>query len=338
MKARIDYLLKQYFYDSCSREELEELFGIIRSARYDDELSELIRERYEALKREDPSASYISADGQLGRLSDAPDHAGQPIRRSSVSPWSLRSIYIAATAAAAVLLIGFFYGQRFVESEPNITVQVIKSVAPDEKKIIILSDGTKVWVNASSQLEYPQQFVVGQSREVILHGEAYFEVEHAEEWPFVVNTGDIQTKVLGLKFNVKAYPGQNNVLVSVRSGKVQVMRQQQLLGTLVQNQEISVGRDAHASIVVPPEKQLKSKVAGNWIQGYLEYEDEPIAAIVSDLERVYGISVEWRDADVANKVVTLSVPSDSEPAYILDILSTLTDMQVRHEGKHYIIF
>lgn len=341
MRARIDYLLKQYFYNRSSREELDELFGIIRSARYDRELSDLIRKRYEALKREDPSACYVDEHGELTRFAEMEElpPANSPQQPApSTSRKRVRRMYGVIATCAAMLMVGFFYGQRFVQSDAQSSVQVIKSVAPDEKKVILLSDGTKVWVNASSKLEYPQQFVKGQAREVTLHGEAYFEVERAAEWPFIVHTGDIKTKVLGTKFNIKAYPGLANVLVSVRSGRVQVLQQEQVVATLLQNQEVSVSHRVKSAISARPEKQLKNKIAGNWIQGYLEYEDEPITAIVADIERSYGIEIDWRNSVLADKLVTLSVPSDSKPDYILQVLSTLTDTEVRKEGENYIIF
>lgn len=343
MKARIDYLLKRYFYNKSTREELDELFGIIRSARYDRELSDLIRKRYEALKCEDPSTSYVDEHGELARFTEMDDQQGGTEKSGQVrclpkSRKRLRRVYGIIVTSAAMLLIGFFYGQRFVQTDPLPSVQVIKNVAPDEKQVILLSDGTKVWVNASSKLEYPEQFVKGQAREVTLHGEAFFEVEHAADWPFIVHTGDIQTKVLGTKFNIKAYPGIEEVLVSVRSGKVQVSHHAQIVATLLENQEVSISRSQFVNIPSRPEKQLKSKVAGNWIQGYLEYEDEPITTIVSDLERVFGIAIEWSNPALADKVVNLSVPSDSKPDYILEVLSTLTNTEVRKEGHNYIIF
>lgn len=342
MKTRIDYLLKQYFYNRSTREELDELFNIIRSEEYDGELSHYIRKQYDTLKREETSTSYINEDGDLAQMGEILEPSVRPIRpthAANTKRANKRGQRILIVAASiALLLIGFYYGQRFVELEPVSSVQVIKRVAPDERKVIYLSDGTKVWVNASSTLEYPQHFAKGEPREVTLYGEAYFEVERAADWPFIVHTGDIQTKVLGTKFNIKAYSEMADVLVSVRSGKVQVSRYEQVVATLLPNQEVSVSHTVENVISPRVEKQLKTKIVGSWTQGYLEYEDEPITSIVADVERAYGITIDWRDSASADKVVTLSVPSKSKPDYILEVLTTLTDTQVRKEEENYIIF
>ncbi len=338
MKARIDYLLKQYFYNKSSRQELEEFFALIQSARHDRELVALIRERYEELKRQDPSASYVDENGELNQLSEIVDPSPSTLVLPSKSAGRRLAIYGSVAACVAMLFIGFYYGQRLVQTEGEAYVQVIKSVANDEKKMILLGDGTKVWVNGSSKLEYPQRFVKGEPREVTLHGEAYFEVERSEEWPFIVHTGEIETKVLGTKFNIRAYPELGDVLVTVRSGKVQVNKQRKRVATLVGNQEVSVPRSVEANTPKVVEKELKSKVAGNWIQGYLEYEDEPISTIIADLERARGMSIEWRKSSTAEKIITMSVPMDSSADYILEVLSTLTDSRIQKEGKSYIIF
>lgn len=336
MKARIHYLLRQYFYDRSTRSELDELFAVIRSAKYDEELSLLIKELYEELRRQDPSLTYVDHNGKLLDFSDTQSHsqAGPKKKRSS----RYLRVYVGIAVSAAMLLVGFFYGQQWRTNDTGELVQVINSVIHDDNKILILDDGTKVWMNSSSKLEYSKTFRKGQPREVTLIGEAYFEVERAEDWPFIVHTGDIKTKVLGTKFNVKAYPGMKDVLVSVKSGKVMVSKHNTVLATLVQDQELSV--PLLPNRVLPPlkEKALKSKVAGSWTTGYLEYEDESITAIIADLERFYGISIDLRHPALGDKVITMSVLKDSEPNEILEILTTLTDTHFEREENNYIIF
>ena len=86
---------------------------------------------------------------------------------------------------------------------------------------LVLSDGTRVWLNAETELEYPVQFI-GKERVVRLKGEAYFEVEHDAERPFIVETGDMRTRVLGTSFNISAYANEDAVYTTLLSGKVEV--------------------------------------------------------------------------------------------------------------------
>jgi len=97
-----------------------------------------------------------------------------------------------------------------------------KIVVPNgAKSQLILSDGTEVWLNAGSTFRYPNNFLA-KTREVYLEGEAYFDVAHNQDKLFVVKTSDIDVKVYGTKFNVKAYPDENNIKTTLVSGKVAI--------------------------------------------------------------------------------------------------------------------
>lgn len=85
----------------------------------------------------------------------------------------------------------------------------------------VLPDGTKVWLNASTQLVYKPSFWK-RERLVDLNGEAYFEVSHNKHKPFVVNSKDVRTCVLGTKFNVRARSSEAKVVTTLLKGLVQV--------------------------------------------------------------------------------------------------------------------
>ncbi|ERJ57194.1 FecR family protein [Sphingobacterium paucimobilis] len=340
MKERINYLLRQYFHNKSSRLELDELFAMIRSAKYDEELSLLIKELYEELKRQDPSLTYVDDDGRLLDFKDNQNNQHYSLtadkKRKNRNSYL---IYIGVAVSAAMLIVGFFYGQQWRTNNTDQQIQVINSIGQDDDKIVVLDDGTKVWLNSSSTLEYPKAFKKGEPREVTLIGEAYFEVEHAEDWPFIVHTGDVSTKVLGTKFNVKAYSDMKDILVTVKSGKVMVSKENKILATLVKNQELRVPLLTNSiSKSAIGEKDLKSKVAGSWTAGYLEYEDESISSIIADLERYFKISIDLRHPSLGDKVITLSVAKDSDPQYVLEILTTLTDCKFKKSENNYIIF
>ena len=84
---------------------------------------------------------------------------------------------------------------------------------------IVLADGSRVWLNAGSSLRYPEAFSRDE-RKVFLSGEAYFEVEHDESTPFIVNTEVMDLQVLGTSFNIKAYDNENTVVTTLVSGKI----------------------------------------------------------------------------------------------------------------------
>lgn len=123
---------------------------------------------------------------------------------------------IMRVAAAILVLISVYFVWRY--AAPGEFVQQI-AITEQERQMISLPDGTQVWLNQYSQLTYPVKFSVGERR-VKLNGEAYFEVEHNPEKPFLIESGETEVRVLGTSFGLMAYPDSNRSWVQVRSGRV----------------------------------------------------------------------------------------------------------------------
>lgn len=336
MEKRLRYLLQHYIYNTATHDELIEFFELVRAARFDAQLAQLLKDYYAELQRDDASLTFVNQEGKLLDFSDAAPEPSRLPGRSAVFSKKWKQVL----AAAALLCLAFTasyvlfatQGQMFSQEQ----VQVIKEAGHDENKVITLSDGTKVWLNGASRLEYPQEFTKGSDREVKLIGEAYFEVSKAADWPFIVHTGEVQTVVLGTEFNIKAYPGMQDVMVAVKSGKVKVRKENKVLATLVKNEEFRIA--PQGSVSLGEERVLVDKVAGNWIAGYLEYEDESMASIVADIARIYHVQIAVKRQDVLQKMITTSMRKDIGPEHVLHILCTLTDSKLQQEKENYIIY
>jgi transmembrane sensor len=130
--------------------------------------------------------------------------------------------------AAAIIIIVIsgalgilYYGMKAGHSAVSYAYKSV-DVTYGRRSELLLSDGTKIWLNAGSRLKYPETFS-GSAREVILEGEAYFDVAQKADDPFLVHAGKITVKVLGTKFDVKAYKEDAELSTTLISGKVQVM-------------------------------------------------------------------------------------------------------------------
>jgi ferric-dicitrate binding protein FerR (iron transport regulator) len=128
---------------------------------------------------------------------------------------------------AAVLLLAFIIGgisSAFIFHKLSVSpkVQICRFEAPKgSRAITYLPDGTKVWLNAESILEYTTDFNIAK-REVKLTGEGYFKVKPNPSKPFVVKAGNFSVKAFGTSFNVKAYPDENEVTTTLVEGKVEI--------------------------------------------------------------------------------------------------------------------
>lgn len=154
-----------------------------------------------------------------------------------------------------------------------------------KSKQIVLSDGTKVWLNAESTLLYPKRFT-GSERRVQLTGEAYFEVKHNQKHPFIVETASLVATDLGTAFDVKAYIGRTVQLILV-SGKVAVQRR----------------GEAEAPIVMQPDQVLtfeggKMTVSSEdtyplvqWKNGLFYFHHAALVDVMKEIGRWYHINV-----------------------------------------------
>lgn len=148
---------------------------------------------------------------------------------------------------------------------------------------MVLPDGTKVWVNSASELSYPLAF--GKSlRQVELRGEAYFEVAHEKNRPFIVRTAHGDIKVLGTAFNLKAYSNASSN-VTLINGSIQLTNKNKTTKQLIPGQKAEFdGSDMRIS-----QANIEKETA--WQQGYFYFEHDQIQDIMEQLARWYDIQV-----------------------------------------------
>ena len=161
-----------------------------------------------------------------------------------------------------------------------------------KKAELLLADGTKVWLNAGSRLAFPQKFIE-KKREVFLEGEAYFEAAKNETQPFIVNTGQLNIKVIGTHFNVSAYPSDNNIETVLLEGSVVVSRPT-VFG--LKKEEVTLKPDQKALFDVQNNIISVSDVpdAGmyiSWTTGWLEFSKESLHSVFNQLERYYNVKI-----------------------------------------------
>ncbi len=239
---RFSELLSLYLEDRATPDEHQELMQLIHTGRHDDSLRDRIHTML-AGRGEMGEIDLRTAQKMLNEIMSKDRENTIPINRTSTS-WRW-------VAAAAVLTVSVAIGwwtsrieQKPVEEVASAESVEIPRVVFSGKQFVRLPDGSTVILNAGSELSYTHAF--GERlREVTLSGEGYFDVQHDPLRPFKVLTGEITTTVLGTAFNVKAYPGQGEIEVTVTRGKVQVEDSQHAFGTITPNQQIAVNTVTH---------------------------------------------------------------------------------------------
>ncbi|CAM4240104.1 FecR domain-containing protein [Zobellia roscoffensis] len=206
--------------------------------------------------------------------------------------------YLGYAAILIVLLsVAFLYqpSDNLVETEHATSLMVSTSIG--ENRTIELSDGTVITLNANTSLSYPSTFT-DDTREVTLQGEAFFNVTHDANKPFVVKTDDgMRIHVLGTSFNVKSYPEDFNMETTLVTGKVRVIEEKD-------NKTVVLNPSQRATYLKKEDKIIIDKVDIKnytaWREGKLVYDETPIREVIGDLKRKYKVSIAVASPEIMN--------------------------------------
>jgi ferric-dicitrate binding protein FerR (iron transport regulator) len=182
---------------------------------------------------------------------------------------------------------------------------------------VVLSDGTQIWINAGSKLTYPSQFGAAK-REVSLEGEAFFDVVHQAQRPFVVHTGRLSINVLGTEFNVNTF-GASFQTALVR-GKVRLEAGTKSMVLLPG--ELGTYHDQSAGLS-KKESNLREYTA--WKDKELYFDNGRLGDIVSRLEREYDLSFSFESPELKNLHFTIDMPRPDEVQGVLNNIRLSTN-------------
>lgn len=193
---------------------------------------------------------------------------------------------------------------------------------------VVLPDGTKVWMNADSYLEFPSKFSI-KERKVIAKGELYFDVERNKEWPFVVATKEMELRVLGTEFNVRAYEDEEEILSTLVEGSVQVNNS---LG------EEIILNPGYQAVIKRNDNSLTNVLANieevtAWKNGQFIFDNRRLENIMYDLARWYDIKVFFANATVKDKNFSVDVQRYGNIEDILKLIEGTGDAQFTIKGN-----
>lgn len=204
-----------------------------------------------------------------------------------------------------------------------------------EKRQIILSDGSEVWVNAGSLLVYEKDFK-GTTRSLFLSGEANFKVAKNPKKPFIVKTKYMDVEAVGTIFNVQSYPDSPHTTATLEEGKIKV-------GTkcpegkpifLKPNEQVVYN---HLSKKVILKKADAAKNA-RWKQGYLIFQGATFGEIVQAIERRFGVTVNYEIGRYQGRMFTTKFTPDEELEQVLDILQKMIGFKYKVEKNIVFIY
>lgn len=203
---------------------------------------------------------------------------------------------------------------------------------------IILSDGTKVWLNAASSLSYPASLNDGgKARRVKMSGEAYFEVKEDKAHPFIVTTDQQELEVLGTHFNVSAYPDERSVKTTLLEGSVRISARSSQDGA-------GTGPDRSGVILKPNQQstltqnniqiaEVNTEEAVAWKNGEFIFQNKPLEIIMLEISRWYNVDIVYKDKQVAQKLFGGVISRSEDISLVLSVLEVTGDVHFKVEGR-----
>lgn len=233
--------------------------------------------------------------------------------------------------AAVILLALCLSGITYYYSGQNTSLITLVS-GTGEVREVVLPDGSKVWLNARSSLQYPEKFNK-KFREITMTGEVYFEVNHDPQHPFVVSSGLVQVKVLGTRFLVSNYDNESEINTYLSEGCVELE-----LTELKKTMELTPGDE----VVFNRETLAVTKVnhpraaPDSWRFGKLTFYNETLYEIARKLERRFGKEILIADDAVGNMNYTADF-DDESLEQILRFLDEGSAITFKKVGNGYML-
>jgi ferric-dicitrate binding protein FerR (iron transport regulator) len=198
---------------------------------------------------------------------------------------------------------------------------------------LVLSDGSKVWLNAASSITFPTSFM-GKERNVEITGEAYFEVAHDAERPFKVKVGDMQVQVLGTHFNVNAYEDEGDIKTTLLEGSVKVSKGNE--NTLIVPGEQAVILNSPSGvggITVKKDIDLDEVVA--WKNGLFNFNNADLKTVMRQLSRWYNVNIIYT-GEIPNRVFGGEMQRDLHLSQVLKLLEK-NNVHFKIDGKNIVV-
>lgn len=325
-------LLKKYLNNNCTKSEFNEVLLWIRTNALSDEGKQLVLDDWENYKGSSnlkDDSKFIALFDKIQKKIDSQN--GLSAKNKSISLFSAGRWFIKVAAILLIpVLIFLFYTLSEKKNElvkyANMTVDSLEIVAPvGSRTIVSLKDGSKVYLNYGSRLKVPY-FFLGDTRDVELTGEGFFEVAHNPKKPFIVKTGKINIKAVGTMFNVLAYSDDDKIETTLVRGKV-ILEQNQskgkskIIGSMKPGQHAICNKKNEE--VIYNSGNIEKYVA--WKDGKQIFEDTPILEVTKRLSRMFNVDIHVSN-DVIGNVYSFTF-IDESLSQILDLMTIATPIK-----------
>lgn len=191
--------------------------------------------------------------------------------------------------------------------------------------IVEFPDGTKIWLNSESELTFREDHK-NKQRLAELTGEAYFEIAHQEDCPFLVKAGNLLIRDLGTTFNIKAYAGENTIETSLVEGEADILTAEGKTVVALRPGESALYYAEENAIEI---RSIADNVLSAWRDGKFVIRDQRLEDIFKELSRWYGIEFQFENEKLRDYRFTGNIKKTTTALHVLKVLRAATDFNYR---------
>ena len=326
--ARISILFKKYLNDTCSDKEAQEIVDILKDPANDIFIIKEADVHWQTLITErNDDLDLIQRRLIMDQILDRLHHRISLYEEETIGKYSVTKLIFAfLTKVAAVLILPLLVYSIYLTSntektrhlkDNQVVWRTVKTPVGMQTEFT-LPDSSRVWLNSSSVIRYPIPFAKDK-REVILNGEAYFDVAKDASHPFLVNVGKMNIEVKGTRFNVINYPDEAISELILETGSVRLFS-----GNYEDNKTITNINPGELAILDKTKNRLSvSKVDVEkytaWKEGVLIFKDDQMDEVVRKLNRLFNVDIILQSPELKEYVYTATYRDETLPQ-ILELL------------------
>lgn len=345
-------LLGRKLSGECQAPELEELESILQSYPELQSFYNQILTHSSEVTDVDIETAYLRHHAKMMYTARSPDKA----KERSIMPYryfSVKRMLVKALVAAAAILVLVVTWQSFKKNKsvPDNKPAIAETgTYTESRSTMTLPDGSVVRLNAKSKVSYAEGFGTT-TREVYLTGEAYFEVTHNEQLPFIVHTDEADIKVLGTRFNVRNYSNERRMEAALLTGSIELTLRADARHSILlkPSDKIIVKKNTAGDAAIMPSGQAKMVeltsikvqdsviIETSWLDDKMAFYDKPLLEIALDLERQFDVDIEFKNKEVSEYKYT-GVYDEDNAVEILKILQMIKPFQYTLTNQQIIIY
>ncbi len=329
-------IIDKYFRNQATPEEVKKALKWFETPEGQKYLQERMEVDFALMERDELKPFVPELDSEQLYKSIEKRINRKPFAGKRKSDW-LSPILKVAAMIAVILTTSILYFTQTADVTDDITesVPVVFQTDDVQQNIITLRDGSVVHLNHDSELIVAKNFLDG-TREVTLTGEAYFEIEHDADQPFIIHANQSSVEVLGTAFNVRSLTNTNNVQVAVVDGRVsfanKIHNEKELSVVLSKGQYGYL--DIEEQTIAVDEVAIENYMA--WKSGRLVFEELALSQVCTQLHRLYQIECRYENEEIKDFQLTANFSNDSLEKTLSVIALTLKiDYNIENEQVHW---